>query len=180
VPAAPVRRYQNLIDEDYKVNKITVCAHLLNIYNSFVVSQGRNSTINYFDIDKWNTYQTSLTNKKWKTGKPKAPPLPRDISLTFDVQMDRAPQNCLLTKTHSTKHLPLNNKHKDARRAYANFDKELASRMFGYRVDFNRQRVKSPDQEPTASQRHKPLTKYVADVVAELGAGYVSMKYATK
>ena len=37
VPAAPVRRYQNLIDEDYKLNKITVCAHLLNIYNSFVV-----------------------------------------------------------------------------------------------------------------------------------------------
>ena len=40
-PPAPVRGYCNLIDLDYKRNKVTVCAHLSNIFNSFVVKKGR-------------------------------------------------------------------------------------------------------------------------------------------
>ena len=38
---APVRRYQALVDQDYKRNKVTVCAHLQNIFNSFTVRKGR-------------------------------------------------------------------------------------------------------------------------------------------
>ena len=41
VAQAPVRRYCHLIDADYKRNKVTVCAHLSNIFNSYVVKRGR-------------------------------------------------------------------------------------------------------------------------------------------
>ena len=54
---APVRRYQIMVDQDYKKNKVTGCAHLQNIYNSFCVKRGKPTyqMNNYFDIDKWNT-----------------------------------------------------------------------------------------------------------------------------
>ena len=58
-----MRRYQCLIDEDYKKNKICVCAHLFNIYNSFVVAKGRQNP-NYFDIDKWTNYQYMMYASK--------------------------------------------------------------------------------------------------------------------
>ena len=38
---APVRRYQYMVDQDYKKNKVTVYAHLQNIYNSFTVKRGK-------------------------------------------------------------------------------------------------------------------------------------------
>jgi hypothetical protein len=38
---APVRRYQMMVDQDYKRNKVTVCAHLQNIYNSWCLKRGR-------------------------------------------------------------------------------------------------------------------------------------------
>ena len=52
---APVRRYQFMVDQDYKKNKVTVCAHLQNIYNSFCVKRGKPTyqMNNYFDIEKW-------------------------------------------------------------------------------------------------------------------------------
>ena len=53
---APVRRYQLAVDQDYKKNKVTVCAHLQNIYNSYCVKRGKATPgiNNYFDIDKWS------------------------------------------------------------------------------------------------------------------------------
>lgn len=52
---APVRRYQYMVDQDYKKNKVTVCAHVQNIYNSFNIRRGRPTLQmnNYFDIDRW-------------------------------------------------------------------------------------------------------------------------------
>lgn len=45
-----------MIDQDYKKNKVTVCAHLQNIFNSSNVKRGKYPTINnYFDIEKWLT-----------------------------------------------------------------------------------------------------------------------------
>ena len=139
VPAAPVRRYQNLVDEDYQRNKITVCAHFLNIFNSFVVSRGRHSP-NFFDIERWTSHhQALLKHKKSRgLGKMKGTPfhssvvtLPREFSATNDngfaaTFQNAQTNNSLLTKTHSTEHIPLPNRSKEARRAYANFDKEVA------------------------------------------------------
>lgn len=44
-----------MVDQDYKKNKVTVCAHLQNIYNSYCTKRGKPShqMSNYFDIDKW-------------------------------------------------------------------------------------------------------------------------------
>jgi hypothetical protein len=33
----PVRKYIAHVDADYKRNKVTVCANLSNIYNTFIV-----------------------------------------------------------------------------------------------------------------------------------------------
>ena len=52
--------------------------------------------------------------------------------------------------------------------------------MFGYRVDFKKEKMRIPAQDPFESQSHKPLVRFVAEVVADLGSGYVAMKYATK
>lgn len=44
-----------MVDQDYKKNKVTVCAHLQNIFNTFVVKRGKATyqMNNYFDIEKW-------------------------------------------------------------------------------------------------------------------------------
>jgi hypothetical protein len=44
-----------MIDNDYVKNKITVCCHLGNIYNTFNVRKGRPtmSQSNYFDTTEW-------------------------------------------------------------------------------------------------------------------------------
>ena len=44
-----------MVDQDYKRNKVTVCAHLQNIFNTFNVRKGKQGSqqTNYFDIDKW-------------------------------------------------------------------------------------------------------------------------------
>lgn len=51
----PVRKYIAHVDADYKKNKVTVCANLSNIYNTFIVRSGRPgpNLNNYFDIDRW-------------------------------------------------------------------------------------------------------------------------------
>lgn len=51
----PVRKYIAHVDADYKRNKVTVCANLSNIYNTFIVRHGRPgpNLNNFFDIDKW-------------------------------------------------------------------------------------------------------------------------------
>ena len=53
----PVRKYIAHVDTDYKRNKVTVCANLSNIYNTFIVRHGRPgpNVNNFFDIDKWLT-----------------------------------------------------------------------------------------------------------------------------
>ena len=100
--------------------------------------------------------------------------------MAYDTGLNNQTNNSLLTKTYSTEHIPLHNRNKEARRAYANFDKEVAHQMFGYRVDFSKEKMRIPAQDPCESQSHKPLVRFVAEVVADLGSSYVSMKYATK
>ena len=47
--------YLNRAESNNKKNKVTVCAHLQNIYNHFTVKRGKAlpHQNNYFDIDKW-------------------------------------------------------------------------------------------------------------------------------
>lgn len=43
-----------MVEQDYKKNKVIVCAHLQNVFNSFCLKRGRSSYgANYFDIEKW-------------------------------------------------------------------------------------------------------------------------------
>jgi hypothetical protein len=52
----PVRRYCNLIAEDYKLNRVTVCAHLQNLFTSYNLNNNDKSGTNYFDLERWNAY----------------------------------------------------------------------------------------------------------------------------
>mgnify|MGYP001314242631 CR=1 FL=1 len=65
------------------------------------------------------------------------------------------------------------------KRVYGNFDKEIAYRMFGYRVKFDKEELLEDDRSswPSASQNHKPLAKFAGDVCAKLAEGYVAFPY---
>ena len=70
----------------------------------------------------------------------------------------------LLTKSFSTQHIPDNARAKNSKRAYANFDKELSCKMFGYRINLLKSKMKVNVPEPQANQEHKPLQKFVSEV----------------
>ena len=74
-------------------------------------------------------------------------------------------ENHLLSKSNSTAHIPDTSKSKHAKRAYANFDKDLAIKMFGYRVKFKRKLMQIKVPDPKTCQNHKPLKRFVADIV---------------
>ena len=58
----------------------------------------------------------------------------------------------ILSKTPSTQHIPESVRAKYSKRFYANFDKDIAGKMFGYRVIFNRKKNKAiPVVDPKAS-----------------------------
>ena len=78
----PVRRYNALVMENFTRNRITICAYLTNLYNSFITSQyySQNGNFkiesavnNYFDLEKWSAVyeQSSPDKERSKTvGKP--------------------------------------------------------------------------------------------------------------
>ena len=135
---APVRRYQYMVDQDYKKNKVTVCAHLQNIFNSFQSKRGKQPHLNnFFDIEKWliRMGEKSLTKESNSPSKE----MRRTNTLAQPLNFEEEPQkrdNFLLAKSNSTAHIPESSRNKQTKRAYANFDKELAVKMFGYRVVF--------------------------------------------
>ena len=73
-----------------------------------------------------------------------------------------------MSKSASTAHVPNDSRAKNLKRIYANFDKELAVRMFGYRVIFQKHSMKIKAPDPVTPQIHKPLAKFVNDIVGEL------------
>jgi hypothetical protein len=77
-------------------------------------------------------------------------------------------------------HIPLQPRAKDSRRAYAIFDKACAHKLFGYRVKFDAAEMSFKSPAYDASQKHKPLALFVADVVSDLSQGYASVKFTTK
>ena len=97
-------------------------------------------------------------------------------------EQPREKENYLLSKSNSTAHIPDNIKNtRNAKRAYANFDKDLATKMFGYRVLFQKKNMSVNAPEPDASQAHKPINRYVNDVMGELSQGYHTLhRYHTK
>ena len=80
--------------------------------------------------------------------------------------------NILLTKSLSTSHIPDNARAKNSKRVYANFDKELSCKMFGYRVNFVKKEMKLGRADTQASQAHKPIVRFTADVVNLLTKDY--------
>ena len=106
---APVRRYQMMVDQDYKKNKVTVCAHLQNIYNSYVVKRGRPTLQmnNYYDVDKMNNKYAAKINAENSPTKDQK----RDLSKIANIspeEPERRTENYLLTKSASTCHIPDN------------------------------------------------------------------------
>ena len=108
---------------------------------------------NYFDINKWsdriqshlNQAASSSANQgnNHSTGVADSPK--KDLKRTdtiANITRDDAPvilkENYLLSKTNSTAHIPENSRTKNTKRTYANFDKDLAIRMFGYRVIYQK------------------------------------------
>ena len=57
----------------------------------------------------------------------------------------------LLSKSNSTSHIPESSRAKNLRRVYANFDKDLAVKMFGYRVLFQKSKMEVEVPDPHAS-----------------------------
>ncbi len=87
----------------------------------------------------------------------------------------------LLPKSLSTQHIPQQARNKYSKRVYANYDKENAVRMFGYRAIFSRGKMAIKLPDPNASQQHKPLSRYVNDIINELNSQYVAIpKYCTR
>ena len=80
--------------------------------------------------------------------------------------------NVLLTKSGSTQHIPDNARAKNSKRVYANFDKELSCKMFGYRVNFVKKQMRTKVPKPETSQAHKPLAKFVNEVTNLLTRDY--------
>jgi len=93
------------------------------------------------------------------------------------------PNNCLLTKTQSTGHLPLSHKAKEGKRIYTYFDKDIAARMFGYRVNFDKKEMKFiPSSNPnTDHQVPSPISKFTQEIVSDLSQTYTQLPhFATK
>jgi hypothetical protein len=54
-------------------------------------------------------------------------------------------------------------------------------RMFGYRALFTKSKMSVKVPDPRASQRHKPLSRFVEDIVTELNSQYVPIpRYCTR
>lgn len=69
---------------------------------------------------------------------------PEGNALIKDIAKEGQPQHqrtMLLPKSMSTHHIPQHARNKFSKRIYANFDKENAVRMFGYRVVFARSKM---------------------------------------
>ena len=129
---------------------------------------------NYFDIDKWLNKITGNTEKASKDGSP-GKELKRQGTignLDGSDGQNRDKENYLLTKSNSTAHIPENARAKNSKRAYANFDKDLAVKMFGYRVNFKKKNMEIKAPDPDVSQGHKPLQRFVNDIISELSQGY--------
>ena len=62
-PMAPIKNYCNLMDVDYNRHRVTVCAHLLNIFNTYTVQNDR-PLQNFFDIDKWTEKHEKTPRKQ--------------------------------------------------------------------------------------------------------------------
>lgn len=53
--------------------------------------------------------------------------------------------------------------------------------MFGYRAVFTKSKMTVKVPDPNASQRHKPLQRFVEDIVSELNSQYVPVpRYCSK
>ena len=140
-----------MVDQDYKKNKVTVCAHLQNIYTSYCVKRGKATyqMNNYFDIDKWINKMSGNSN----SGSGNSPT--KELKRTNTIgnmsnadDQDRVKENYLLTKSNSTAHIPESIRAKNSKRAYANFDKDLAVKMFGYRVIFKKRKMEIAVPDP--------------------------------
>jgi tRNA(Glu) U13 pseudouridine synthase TruD len=122
-----------LIQEDFTRNRVLVCAYISNIFNSHLCKQPKTRGLNnFFDYEKW-------------------------CQQHYQQQEDSAKKELLLlSKSLSTQHIPTSSKSKACKKLYCCFDQQIAGRMFGYRVSY--QKPKSKPCLP--NQTFKPIHKY--------------------
>ena len=132
---------------------------------------------NFFDIEKWLNKMGNQNSEKAASASSPTKELRRVNTLAAMMnntdEQPRERENYLLSKSNSTAHIPDNIRNtKNAKRAYGNFDKELAVKMFGYRVIFQKRNMEINVPEPATSQAHKPINRYVNDIMSELSQTY--------
>ena len=125
---------------------------------------------NYFDIDKWINKMNGTSNKESNSPTKEL----RRTNTLANFSDEKAPEkeNYLLSKSNSTAHIPDNSRSKNVKRLYGNFDKDLAVRMFGYRVIFKKKEMAIKAPEPSCSQNHKPIQRFANDILGELSQQY--------
>lgn len=187
----PVRRYIALVAEDFTRNRITVCAHLSNIFNSFSTQYYRDGRMrpphnmnNFFDQERWQLKYDPVAQEQEGLRKQKTTTNSRlqrigSSVIEGDTMYNLGSQGSLIhsgpllmTKSHSTSHVPQQQKAKTSKRIYACFDTNIAQRMFGYRVNFSEGQMQIGIPDPNEDQSHKPIAKFAAEIVAELDRNY--------
>ena len=145
-----------MVDQDYKKNKVIVCAHLQNIYNSFCVKRGRAQITqnNYFDIEKWLQKMQIVSKEVSESGSPfKELRRTNTLATPFHQaeEVSDRKESYLLSKSNSTTHIPESSRAKNVRRVYAIFDKDIAANMFGYRIVFEEDDIVPSVPDPATS-----------------------------
>ena len=123
-----------------------------------------------------------MSGNGWNSGSSPTKELKRVNTLAnFTDEKAHEKENFLLSKSNSTAHIPDNTRSKNVKRLYGNFDKDLAVKMFGYRVIFKKKNMQIKAPEPSEPQVHKPLQKFVNDIIGELSLSYHQInKFHTK
>ena len=87
-------------------------------YRNHLMRKPQTTLSNYFDFERWVSKYDSVD--------------------TVDLSPTKIAQSNILSKSCSTAHIPAKPRDKYSRRVYAQFDGEVAQRMFGYRVVFDK------------------------------------------
>lgn len=144
---------------------------------------------NYFDYEKWVLkYDPKPLVKEENRQATTATKLSRNLSQSTEVDSQINFTNqigiergiIVLVKSRSTMHIPAQMKQKTQKRVFGVFDRNIANKMFGYRVNFQMEQMKEGCPHPSACQAHKPIHKFTNEIIAELNKNYeVIPKYFT-
>ena len=130
-PVQLVKRYCWLLDQDYNRNKITVCAHTINIWK-YYSKQWTKDLLNKYQFDTMDPYMVPKSIK-FPYEKKEEVTSPTKVTKDRDLSPNKIKPSLLQQQLDI---LGI------AKRIYLNFDKDLAANMFGYRHRFVRDEMR--------------------------------------